>query len=478
MEDKLIFDPENYKAETMELDGNRLVYRAYEDLSYAAKPVAPQYQKMNIFVPEAYFEGGSIHGYTRDTAPVFLPNTVGGYMPGKPARPERDFTGKPNAVFMALLHGYVVAAPGARGRGLRDKDGLLTGCAPACIVDLKAAVRYLKYHAGRIPGNMSRIISNGTSAGGALSSLLGVTGNHPDYESCLAEIGAAPAGDDIFAASCYCPITNLDHADMAYEWEFGGLDEYHRMNFERDEATGEVKMTPDTGLMTPEQIALSRELKEMFPAYLNSLQLKEEDGCPLMLNKDGEGTFQEYIKRQVIASIEKALESGGDLSEYGWINSRERKVRDIDFQEYIAYRTRMKTTPAFDDITLKTPENELFGDAHTASRHFTQFSLSHSSAAGKMAEEDQIKRMNPMNYIGDEKCSMASYFRIRHGASDRDTSLAVSAMLTAALRAHGAEVDYHLPWGLAHAGDYDLPELFHWIDDICQPIHYPSQKGF
>ena len=117
MEDKLIFDPENYKTEAMELDGNRLVYRAYEDLSYAAKPVAHQYQKMNIFVPEAYFEGGSVHGYTRDTAPVFLPNTVGGYMPGKPARPERDFTGKPNAVFMALLHGYVVAAPGARGRG-------------------------------------------------------------------------------------------------------------------------------------------------------------------------------------------------------------------------------------------------------------------------------------------------------------------------------------------------------------------------
>lgn len=79
---------------------------------------------------------------------------------------------------------------------------------------MKAAVRYLKYNRDRICGSMSHIISNGTSAGGALSALLGVTGNHPDYESFLEEAGAACAEDDIFAASCYCPITNLEHGDM------------------------------------------------------------------------------------------------------------------------------------------------------------------------------------------------------------------------------------------------------------------------
>jgi hypothetical protein len=76
--------------------------------------------------------------------------------------------------------------------------------------------------------------------------------------------------------------------------------------------------------------------------------------------------------------------------------------------------------------------------------------------------------MNPMNYIGDKTCDTAPYFRIRHGASDRDTSLAVSALLAAALREQGIQVDYHLPWGLPHAGDYDLPELFSWIDGICR----------
>ena len=62
---------------------------------------------------------------------------------------------------------------------------------------------------------------------------------------------------------------------------------------------------------------------------------------------------------------------------------------------------------------------------------------------------------------------MRRFFRIRHGECDRDTSLVISAMLTAKLREAGCEVDYHSPWNTPHAGDYDLDELFAWIDGIC-----------
>ena len=31
----------------------------------------------------------------------------------------------------------------------------------------------------------------------------------------------------IFASSNYCPITNLEHADMAYEWMFNGVNSYY-----------------------------------------------------------------------------------------------------------------------------------------------------------------------------------------------------------------------------------------------------------
>ena len=39
---------------------------------------------------------------------------------------------------------------------------------------------------------------------------------------------------------------------------------------------------------------------------------------------------------------------------------------------------------------------------------------------GELADGQQIKMMNPMNYIADDKAVKAEHFRIRHGAVDRD----------------------------------------------------------
>ena len=81
---------------------------------------------------------------------------------------------------------------------------------------------------------------------------------------------------------------------------------------------------------------------------------------------------------------------------------------------------------------------------------------------------DVVKMLNPMHYIDDEKATTAQHIRIRHGQRDRDTSLAISAILAAKLRQSGADVDYQSPWGVEHAGDYDLEELFDWIDRISK----------
>ncbi|MEU9053891.1 hypothetical protein AB0D37_26350 [Streptomyces sp. NPDC048384] len=121
----------------------------------------------------------------------------------------------------ALAAGYVVVEPGARGRTLKNSAGEYYGVAPAAIVDLKAAVRYVRFNKDRIPGNVDRIVSSGTSAGGALSSLLGASGDSPLYAKHLKTIGAADASDAIFATGAWCPITDLEHADGAYEWNWG-----------------------------------------------------------------------------------------------------------------------------------------------------------------------------------------------------------------------------------------------------------------
>lgn len=125
----------------------------------------------------------------------------------------------------------------------------------------------------------------------------------------------------------------------------------------------------------------------------------------------------------------------------------------MDFDKYIRFRTRMKATP------------------DTKYRHCTAFSKEHSAVNGELADGHQIKMMNPMNYITDDKAVKAEHFRIRHGAVDRDTSRAISAMLTACLENHGVDVELQYPWGMPHAGDYDLQELFAWIDKIYIFIH-------
>ena len=67
------------------------------------------------------------------------------------------------------------------------------------------------------------------------------------------------------------------------------------------------------------------------------------------------------------------------------------------------------------------------------------------------------------------RADTAPHFRIRHGTHDRDTSLAIPAIFALSLRSAGVDVDFWYPWGIPHAGDYDLLELFAWIDGLCRP---------
>ncbi|MBQ7214920.1 MAG: hypothetical protein IJS39_02925 [Synergistaceae bacterium] len=363
---------------------NNVTYRAYTNLVYVSKPVNETYQRMNVYIPEDYFSGGTINGYTATTAPIFMPNGVGGYSKASAMTPSSS-----NSVGIALSKGLVVASPALRGR---DSD---YGTAPACIVDYKAAVRYLRT-AGIPAGDTDKIISSGTSAGGAISSLLGATGNSSDYDEWLNELGAASASDDIFASMCYCPITNLDNADGAYEWTFGT---------ESD---------------------ASEELTANFITYLNGLELG------YTLNSDGTGTFADYLESLGIS-----------LSTYG--------------------ATRDKSQiPAFDRLDLSSAENIEFGNAH-----FTEYGYNHNTAStNAMADSAVIKAMNPMNYIGS--ATTAKYWRIRHGTEDRDTSLAIPAILALKLQKEGFDVDFAAASGEKHGGDYDLDDLFTWIDEICK----------
>ena len=203
----LSFNPNNGReAELTMPDGRVVKYTAYEHLVYVRNVEDTAYQYMNVYVPE---------GAGKD-APILLRTYIGGYMAAKARAPQAgDASGR------ALLEGYVVAIPGARGRN-SVQDNVYNGRAPQGLLDLKAAIRYLRLFDRVMPGNAERIIVDGTSAGGAMSALVGATGNHPAYEEMLQAMGAAKEKDDVFAAVCYCPITDLEHADkgtlVLFDW--------------------------------------------------------------------------------------------------------------------------------------------------------------------------------------------------------------------------------------------------------------------
>lgn len=441
-------------------------YREYRDLVYVNNPVS-SIQKLNLFIPQAYYEVKSLNGYTAATAPVLIPNTVGGYLPG-PA----DFPGnqtqptRSTTIEQALRHGYVVASPGLRGRTQKDPNGINIGKAPAFIVDLKAVIRYLRHNAHQLSGDYEHIITNGTSAGGATSALAGASGDHSFFESYLKQLGEADESDAIYAASCYCPIHNLEHADMAYEWQFNGINDFQTEQY--DFSVNPPRVDSIEGSLTPHQIELSQSLKQTFPKYVNQLQLRDQQGQPLTLTADGQGSFLNAIQTAIMRSAQLALNHGQNIPDEAGMTIVDDQVMAIDWNQYLHFIGRKKAVPAFDDLDIASPENDLFGTSQIDHQHFTEFGQAHSANSGTLADPKIVAGVNPIGYLMDPQSHQATYWRIRHGASDRDTAFAIPMILAMSLQNQGKQVDFAYPWGIGHACDYDLDELFAWIDQICK----------
>jgi len=491
----LTFDlTKGYTVETMTyLDGATVKYRAYEGLVYVTNVEDASYQSLNIYIPESAIEASK-------GTPILLRNNVGGYMAATPRGPQAtDASGR------ALREGYVVCIPGTRGanstiettvgKGKKaHEETVYTGRAPKALLDLKAAVRYLRYNDAVIPGDSELIFSDGTSAGGAMSSLLGATGNHPAFEAYLEEMGAAPARDDIYACIAYCPITDLDHADMAYEWLY---------RCTNDGVRG----------LTDIQKSISEELASAYPEYLNSLGLKNPfDGSDIT-----DENMLDYIKSWLIKSMQRARDEGavipdeagakfyekprgeghpqgdrpqGARSQEGpeghgpggagmggpgprqMVKEQGNIVVDIDMDKYLSYvvsTIMLKTPPAFDAMDVigagATNENQVFGDDAGNSVNFTAYAFGKIGGAATVPEDIayNVYLYNPLNFIGNPQAMTAHHWYIRHGARDRDTSFNVPVTLATTLMNNGYDVDFFLPWNRPHSGDYNLDDLFAWI---------------
>ena len=476
----LTFDINNYESMTGTVDNKEIKYRAFEYIPYVSNPIDIDQQYINIYIPEEYFNNGTVNGYNTQTAPIFMPNNVGGYMPSQPMAPKVE-NNKPNSALYALSRGYVVASPATRGRTNKASDGNFIGKAPAVIVDLQAATAYLHANDATMPGNAKRIITNGTSAGGAVSLLQGATGNTSDYQPYLQALGAATASTDVYASSAYAPMTNLDAADMAYEWSYNGITSFNKVTMGQGElpqadvggAPAPMQRSVQRVNLTNDDVAYSDLLKSHFPDYVNNLQLRDKTGVILKLDKKGNGTFKQYVKSFIIDAANKAKSNGTDLSRYSFLvlDKTTGMVKDIDWDAYNSFTSRSKTPGAFDSRSNDSGENSLFGTSTSDTNHFTITAALHDTTPNNNVYVENAKivtMMNPMNYLGSPSATNAKYYRIRYGTADSNTSVAIPLIVGTRAQNLGYSVDMATPFGVDHAGDYDLQDLFNWMDSIVK----------
>ena len=247
-------------------------------LVYCMNPEDTKYQSCGIYVPGKYFEatensngtysckikdGEQVGNYTASSAPIVMPvNTPGCSSCTAPssynAGEIKNYTDA----------GFIYLNAGCRGRDNAE--------APDGVTDLKSAVTYYRFNGDVLPGDTENIFTFGHSGGGAQSAIMGASGNSKLYTPYLEDVQAAMVDKDgntlsnaIAGAMCWCPITNLDTADEAYEWNMG---QYARSN---SSFTGE----------------LSSDMAKEYATYINNLGLKDSNGNTLTLEESSSGVY-------------------------------------------------------------------------------------------------------------------------------------------------------------------------------------------
>ena len=495
-------------------------------LRYVATPQASDYETLGIYVPGAYLTGkdngngtytatvnasGAVGDFTAATAPTVFPVNTPGYSAQKP---PTEYSYDTIKAYMEAGFIYVLA-------GLRGKDSnsqTYSGNAPWGVTDLKAAVRYRRYNSAAVPGDAAKVYVFGHSGGGAQSAVAGASGDSELFAPYLAVLGAATTdtsgkalSDAVAGAMCWCPITSLDSANAAYEWNMG--------QFASSDTRAEGTWTR----------AYSQDLAAAFPTYLNGLKLTDSQGKPLTLESSSQGTYLSgSYYDHLVSVIQKSLNdflaattfpytpsstemagmepSGGDsqgsaksttyktVEEYiAFLNSSSqwvtydasKKTATITgLQGFVAsQKNASKDVGAFDGVDRGQTENLVMGSGESK-LHFSSLSREviskgqsrYSGLSGwsddygatayekDLATKDsvgtdmatRVSMYDPLYYLtqdskGRGTSTIAPAWRIRTGIIQGDTASTVEVNLALALQQAGADsVDFATIWGQGH----------------------------
>ena len=302
--------------ESLALDTSAWRYDSENDvyfqlgLTYCKTPATTTYESLAIFVPGPYFsaeengdtytctvnEKAVVGNFTPSTAPILMPINTGG-LAAQASPTAYGYDGL--APYLEAGCVYVYAGFRGRSAGYDTSTGsneLFAGGSPWPVVDLKAAVRYLRYNAACLPCDASRVFVFGFSGGGGASAVLGASGDAALFEPYLSQIGAIThdaegndVSDAIAGSASWCPSTSFDVADAAYEWCQG--------QYASDGARAEGTWTG----------RLSLDLAAAYAGWVNEMDLRDADDVQLTLDETETGVYSMgSYATQLLSEIDEA----------------------------------------------------------------------------------------------------------------------------------------------------------------------------
>ena len=530
---KLVLNDLEFNTSNWDFDSTNRVYYQI-GLKYCTNIVNIDYQTMAIYVPKEFLscnengdkykcdinKSGKKGWFSASNAPIVFPVETPGYSAMKAPTSYKYET-----VSAYVTKGIIFAYAGCRGR--YEGGETFPAGAPWGVTDLKTAIRYLRYNKNFIPGDTGKIYTFGFSGGGAQSCLMGVTGNSELYTKYLENNGAAMEDsegnkikDNVKGSQCWCPITNLDTADEAYEWNMG--------QYYNTDTRAEGKFTE----------VLSKDLAGEYVKYVNDIKLKDPKGNDLTLTETNSGTYYDYLKSIIEESLNNFLsdttfpwtrkdekpgprpenleeeKTFNTISEYiSFLNSDNEWVKyDSTKNKYIITnigdfvkncKSASKKVGAFDDLNRNQAENQVFGISGTNySKHFDtiMYNLLNNNKEKYQTKSDwkdsypddylndfddkdslqseisyRLNMYNPMYYLisyyqGFNTSDVADYFRINSGIFQSDTGNVVEMNLYLALMNLGKIVNFTNVWEKQHTkaerkGDSDT-NFINWIAEI------------
>ena len=94
-----------------------------------------------------------------------------------------------------------------------------------------------------------------------------------------------------------------------------------------------------------------------------------------------------YMCSVIASSADKAHKNGASFEGKPWVKVSKDGVSDIDWDGYVHSEKRNEISPCVWRIDLSSGENNLFGTETVNNKHFTEYSLQHSTEKGEMADK-------------------------------------------------------------------------------------------